>query len=75
MAPLTPLSIAVSCVVRLVKEEASYHREFQQQTKRIQELEAKSGTEDSDDDGNREFMLAQERRALEETSAVFSQPR
>jgi tubulin-specific chaperone A len=61
MAPPTPLSIAVSSVLRLVKEEASYHRELQQQTKRIQKLEAEGGTGDPDDDeGNREFMLAQE---------------
>jgi hypothetical protein len=60
MAPRTPLSIAVSSVLRLVKEEASYHRELQQQTKRIQKLEAEGKTGDPDDDGNREFILDQE---------------
>ncbi|KAL1999841.1 hypothetical protein VTN02DRAFT_3900 [Thermoascus thermophilus] len=72
MAPPTPLSIATSSVKRLVKEEASYHREMEEQTKRIQRLEAEAkeaGGED--DDGNREYMLQQERRALEETKAVF----
>lgn len=71
MAPRTPLSIAVSSVLRLVKEEASYHRELQQQTKRIQKLEAEGKPGDPDDDGNREFILDQERRAVEETNAVF----
>lgn len=61
MAPPTPLSIATSSVKRLVKEEASYHREVEEQTKRIQRLEAEAkeaGGED--DDGNREYMLKQE---------------
>ncbi|KAJ9261490.1 hypothetical protein DTO212C5_8299 [Paecilomyces variotii] len=68
MAPPSPLSIATSSVQRLVKEEASYHRELQQQEQRIQRLEAETGP---DEDGNRQYALNQERRAMEETKAVL----
>ncbi|PGH23696.1 hypothetical protein AJ80_02302 [Polytolypa hystricis UAMH7299] len=72
MAPRSPLSISTSVVVRLVKEEASYHRELKQQEERIKKLEATpASTEDDDDDGNREFILKQERQALEETKNVL----
>lgn len=57
MAPPSPLSIATSSVQRLVKEEASYHRELQQQEQRIQRLEAETGP---DEDGNRQYALNQE---------------
>ncbi|KAJ9401017.1 hypothetical protein DTO282F9_1965 [Paecilomyces variotii] len=68
MAPPSPLSIATLSVQRLVKEEASYHRELQQQEQRIQRLEAETGP---DEDGNRQYALNQERRAMEETKAVL----
>jgi tubulin-specific chaperone A len=71
MAPPTPLTIATASVQRLVREEASYHRELQQQEQRIKRLEAEQTPPGEDDDGNREYMLKQERRALEETKAVF----
>ncbi|KAL5364884.1 tubulin binding cofactor A [Aspergillus floccosus] len=66
MAPRSPLEIATASVQRLVKEEASYHRELQQQTERIKRLEGETG-----DDENREYMLKQERLALEETKNVL----
>ncbi|KAL1861107.1 hypothetical protein Plec18167_002809 [Paecilomyces lecythidis] len=68
MAPPSPLSIATSSLQRLVKEEASYHRELQQQEQRVQRLEAETRP---DEDGNREYALNQERRAVEETKAVL----
>ncbi|OJJ50478.1 hypothetical protein ASPZODRAFT_126351 [Penicilliopsis zonata CBS 506.65] len=68
MAPRSPLAIATSSVQRLVKEEASYHRELQQQTERVRRLETEQG---DDEDGNREFTLKQERLALEETKNVL----
>lgn len=58
MAPPSPLSIATSAVQRLVKEEASYHRELKQQEERIKRLEAEPAGED--EDGNQEYMLRQE---------------
>ncbi|GFF28714.1 tubulin-specific chaperone A [Aspergillus udagawae] len=67
MAPRSQLEIATSSVERLVKEEASYHRELQQQTERIQKLESQQAGEDE----NREYMLKQERLALEETKKVL----
>ncbi|KAF7158601.1 hypothetical protein CNMCM5623_003661 [Aspergillus felis] len=67
MAPRSQLEIATSSVERLVKEEASYHRELQQQTERIQKLESQQ----AGDDENQEYMLKQERLALEETKKVL----
>jgi tubulin-specific chaperone A len=60
MAPSTPLSIATGAVQRLVKEEASYHREQQAQEKRIKQLEAQAQTGDAEEDENREYTLKQE---------------
>jgi tubulin-specific chaperone A len=54
MAPPSKLAIATSSVKRLVKEEASYHKELAQQEARIKKLE-----EGSEDD-NAEFQLKQE---------------
>ncbi|KAF7719486.1 Uncharacterized protein PECH_005227 [Penicillium ucsense] len=66
MPPRSQLEINTSSVLRLVKEEASYHQEAVQQTERIKKLE----NEQSEDE-NREFLLQQERRALDETKKVF----
>lgn len=55
MAPRSQLEITTSSVTRLVKEEASYHKELQQQSERIKKLEA-----DTTDDENREYTLKQE---------------
>lgn len=60
MAPRTQLEITTSSVIRLVKEEASYHSELQQQAERIKKLEADT----TSDDENREYTLKQEVCAL-----------
>jgi tubulin-specific chaperone A len=60
MAPRTQLEITTSSVIRLVKEEASYHNELQQQAERIKKLEADT----TDGDENREYTLKQEVCAL-----------
>ncbi|KAF2422457.1 tubulin-specific chaperone-like protein Rbl2 [Tothia fuscella] len=65
MAPPSKLAIATSSLKRLIKEEASYHKELSQQESRIKKLEA--GSEDE----NAEYQLKQEKRALEETKAVL----
>ena len=39
MAPPSKLAVATSSVLRLVKEEASYHKEMAQQEARIKKLE------------------------------------
>jgi len=65
MAPPSKLTIATSVLQRLVKEEASYHKEALQQEARIAKLQEPS------EDENAEYQLKQERQALEETKAVF----
>lgn len=87
MAPPSQLAIATSAVNRLVKEEASYHKELEQQQARIEKL--KQG---SSDEENAEWNLKQEvcglsqsqpttiidnmqNRALDETKAMFPQLR
>ncbi|RAK95186.1 putative tubulin-specific chaperone Rbl2 [Aspergillus ibericus CBS 121593] len=67
MAPRSQLEIVTASVLRLVKEEASYHRELQQQKERIKKLES----QESEEDENREYTLNQEHRALEETKNVL----
>jgi tubulin-specific chaperone A len=54
MPPPSKLAIAASSVKRLIKEEASYHKELTQQEARIKKLEA--GSEDE----NAEYQLKQE---------------
>lgn len=56
MAPPSKLAIATSAVQRLVKEEASYHKELEQQKARIQQLQ------NSTDDENVEYQVKQEVR-------------
>ncbi|KAK8236866.1 tubulin-specific chaperone-like protein Rbl2 [Phyllosticta capitalensis] len=65
MAPPSKLAVSTSSVVRLVKEEASYHKELEQQQARIQQLES------STSDENAEYQLKQERQAVEETKNVL----
>ncbi|KAJ5752169.1 hypothetical protein N7520_009086 [Penicillium odoratum] len=67
MAPRSQIEIVTSSVIRLVKEEASYHRELEQQTERIKKLES---NQDGDDE-NKEFLAKQEHLALEETKKVL----
>lgn len=54
MAPPSQLAIAISAVNRLVKEEASYYKELEQQQARIARLEQDGGDE------NAEYTLKQE---------------
>lgn len=54
MPPPSKVAIATGSVLRLVKEEASYHKEIVQQEERIKKLE------ESDGDSNKEYTLKQE---------------
>jgi tubulin-specific chaperone A len=54
MAPPSKLAIATGVVFRLVKEEASYHKEIEQQEARVKKAEA------SQDEHNGEYTLKQE---------------
>jgi tubulin-specific chaperone A len=55
MAPPSQLAIATSSVQRLVKEEASYHKELKAQEARLEKLLASK-----DEDENAEYQLKQE---------------
>ncbi|PHH88788.1 hypothetical protein CDD83_7051 [Cordyceps sp. RAO-2017] len=72
MPPPSPLAICTGSVQRLLKEEASYHAELAEQEAQVKLLEAEvaSGGQASDD-GNADFMLKQQRTAVEQTKAVF----
>ncbi|GAB7322885.1 hypothetical protein MBLNU13_g05435t1 [Cladosporium sp. NU13] len=61
------LAIATSVLNRLIKEEKSYHKELEQQNVKIAKLEA---GEDADNE-NAEFILRQQKQAVEQTKAVF----
>ncbi|MCJ1393993.1 hypothetical protein MMC18_006870 [Xylographa bjoerkii] len=67
MAPPSQLAIATSSLVRLVKEESSYHKELQGQLARIENLD--------EGDENAEYILKQEKRGIEETKAMFPELR
>jgi tubulin-specific chaperone A len=65
MPPPTPLTITTSSLQRLIKEEASYHRELQLQQQSIDRLESaarmpEEGDDDDEERGNREFVIRQE---------------
>lgn len=60
MAPPTPLAIATSSVNRLLKEEASYHKEVEQEEASIKALKEKIESGQGDEDGNGTYMLKQQ---------------
>jgi tubulin-specific chaperone A len=55
MAPPSQLAIVTSSVQRLVKEEASYHKELKSQESRLEKL-----ANNKDEDENAEYQLKQE---------------
>ena len=59
MAP-SQIQIATSSLQRLLKEEASYYKEQEQQEARIQKLEKQDPATSADSDGNQAFLLKQE---------------
>lgn len=56
MPPPSQLAIGTSALNRLVKEQASYHKELEQQKASIAKLEQQQGGSDE----NAEFTLRQE---------------
>lgn len=54
------LSIATSAVLRLLKEEISYHKELVDQEAQVTVLEEKIKSGQTSEDGNEEFMLKQQ---------------
>ncbi|KAK0746165.1 tubulin binding cofactor A [Schizothecium vesticola] len=71
MPPPSPLAIATQAVQRLVKEESYYHKDQASQEERIAKHEADLAAGSADLDPNAEYMLKQERTALEETKKMF----
>jgi len=71
MPPPSPLAIATSSVRRLLKEDASYHKELAGQEAKIKTLKEAIQSGQADEDGNGEWTLKQEQVAAEETRAVF----
>ncbi|KAI1639546.1 tubulin binding cofactor A [Biscogniauxia mediterranea] len=73
MAPgPSPLVILTQAVQRLVKENNYYLKELSQQTERVARLEKEQTNGAHAGDDNAEFVLKQEKKALEETKAVFA---
>lgn len=70
MPPPSKLAVATGVLRRLVKEEASYHKEIEHQAARIKKLE--SSTED--EDGNAEYTLRQEVILPNPTIAAATHP-
>ncbi|KKF92962.1 Tubulin binding cofactor A [Ceratocystis platani] len=64
----TPLEIATKAVIRLVKEEKSYHIELVSQLARLDKLKNEAATTTNE---NHSFMVKQEETAIQETRAVF----
>ncbi|KAM5355846.1 hypothetical protein ACJ41O_002492 [Fusarium nematophilum] len=60
MPPPSHLAIATSSVNRLLKEEASYHKELEQQEAEVKALQEKIDKGEGDDDGNGNFILKQQ---------------
>ncbi len=54
------LTIATSAVIRLLKEELSYHKELVDQEAKVKILEEKIKAGQASEDGNDEFMLKQQ---------------
>jgi len=71
MPPPTQLAIATGSVRRLLKEQASYHKELLDQEAQIKSLDEKIKSGQTGGDGNEEFMLKQQQLAVEQTKAVF----
>ncbi|KAF4968501.1 hypothetical protein FZEAL_10387 [Fusarium zealandicum] len=64
MPPPSQLAIATGSVNRLLKEEASYHKELEQQEAEVKGLKDKIASGGGDADGNATFMLKQQTKAV-----------
>ncbi|KAI4118533.1 MAG: hypothetical protein LQ338_007388 [Usnochroma carphineum] len=70
----SPLAISTASVQRLLKEESTYRAELASQESRLKKLEYRGDDveEDDDEEGNRDWSVRQQKRAIEETKAVFA---
>lgn len=60
MPPPSPLVIATGAVNRLLKEEASYHKELEEQEAQVKAQEEKIKSGQEDEDGNATYILKQQ---------------
>lgn len=60
MAPPSQLSIATAAVLRLLKEEISYHKELVDQEAKVKILQETIKSGSTSGDGNEDFMLKQQ---------------
>lgn len=72
MPPPSPLAIATASVRRLLKEEASYHKELADQQAKIKQLEDRARNAPAGGDENDEYMLKQEVRPPNEQTLQLS---
>ncbi|EGU76014.1 hypothetical protein FOXB_13486 [Fusarium oxysporum f. sp. conglutinans Fo5176] len=63
MPPPSQLAIATSSVNRLLKEEASYHKEVEEEEAKVKALKEKIDS-GANDDENASFMLKQQTKAV-----------
>ncbi|RFU77919.1 tubulin binding cofactor a [Trichoderma arundinaceum] len=71
MPPPSALVIATGAVNRLLKEEASYHKELEEQEAKAKAQEEKIKSGQDDEDGNATYILKQQNLVVEQTKAVF----
>lgn len=71
MPPPSHLAIATSSVNRLLKEEASYHKELAQQEASVKSLQEQIKNGLGNEDGNGEFMLKQHVSGPSTCSTLF----
>lgn len=71
MPPPSPLAIATASVRRLLKEEASYHKELADQQAKIKQLEDKARDAPAGGDENDEYMLKQQVRPPKRADTTY----
>jgi tubulin-specific chaperone A len=60
MPPPSPLAIATGAVNRLLKEEASYHKELEEQETQVKAQEERIKNGQEDEEGNSSYILKQQ---------------
>ncbi|KAH6610494.1 tubulin binding cofactor a [Trichoderma cornu-damae] len=71
MPPPSALAIATGAVNRLLKEEASYHKELEEQEAKAKAQEERLRSGQDDEDGNATYILKQQKMVVEQTKGVF----
>jgi len=72
MPPPSPLKIATQAVKRLIKEEEYHRKDLVAQEDSIRKLEDQISSQSTDLDQNTEYILKQEKLALNQTKGIFA---